>query len=56
MNRIFIFLFLLLGMSAAVQAQRQVLIFSKTKGFRHGSIEKGAEVLKQLLDKEKNKI
>ncbi|WP_294184452.1 ThuA domain-containing protein [uncultured Sphingobacterium sp.] len=55
MNRIFIFLFLLLGISAAVQAQRQVLIFSKTKGFRHGSIEKGAQVLKQLLEKEKIK-
>ena len=55
MNRIFIFLFFLFGTIVHAHAQRQVLIFSKTQGFRHKSIEKGVQVLTQLLDKVKIK-
>lgn len=53
MSKLFIFLFSLFTVTLTANAQKQVLIFSKTQGFRHGSIEKGARVLKQLLDKEK---
>lgn len=53
MNKLLIFLLFLFGVTLSSHAQKRVLIFSKTKGFRHSSIEKGAEVLKQLLDKEK---
>jgi len=52
MNRLLILLFFILATGFVANAQRRVLIFSKTKGFRHSSIEKGAEVLKLLLDKE----
>lgn len=53
MNKFFIFLFFFFAVSMTAIAQKRVLIFSKTQGFRHSSIEKGAQVLKQLLDKEK---
>lgn len=53
MNKFSIFLFFFFAVSMTAIAQKRVLIFSKTQGFRHGSIEKGAQVLKQLLDKEK---
>jgi len=53
MNKFFIFLFFFFAMTMTAIAQKRVLIFSKTQGFRHSSIEKGAQVLKQLLDKEK---
>lgn len=53
MNKFFICLFFFLAVTMIVSAQKKVLIFSKTQGFRHSSIEKGAQVLKQLLDKEK---
>ena len=53
MNKFFIFLFFIFAVSMTAIAQKRVLIFSKTQGFRHSSIEKGAQVLKQLLDKEK---
>jgi len=53
MNKFFIFLFFFFAVTMTAIAQKRVLIFSKTQGFRHSSIEKGAQVLKQLLDKEK---
>ncbi|WP_104381460.1 ThuA domain-containing protein [Sphingobacterium sp. HMA12] len=53
MNKFFIFLFFFFAVTLTAIAQKKVLIFSKTQGFRHSSIEKGAQVLKQLLDKEK---
>ncbi|RKE55532.1 ThuA domain-containing protein [Sphingobacterium detergens] len=53
MNKFFIFLFFFFAVTVTAIAQKRVLIFSKTQGFRHSSIEKGAQVLKQLLDKEK---
>jgi len=53
MNKFFIFLFFFFAVTMTAVAQKRVLIFSKTQGFRHSSIEKGAQVLKQLLDKEK---
>lgn len=53
MNKFFIFLFFFFAVSMTAIAQKRVLIFSKTQGFRHSSIEKGAQVLKQLLYKEK---
>jgi len=47
---IFILVFLFSFFISAVKAQDvRVLIFSKTMGFRHGSIEKGREVLARLL-------
>lgn len=36
-----------------LSAQERILIFSKTTGFRHESIEHGAEVLKQLASSNK---
>jgi len=53
MNKFSIFLFFFFAVTMTAIAQKRVLIFSKTQGFRHSSIEKGAQVLKQLLDKEK---
>jgi len=53
MNKIFIFLFVFFAATMTISAQKKVLIFSKTQGFRHSSIEKGAQVLKRLLDNEK---
>ena len=53
MNKIFIFLFVFFAATMTSSAQKKVLIFSKTQGFRHSSIEKGAQVLKRLLDNEK---
>lgn len=53
MNKFFIFLFVFFAATATSSAQKKVLIFSKTQGFRHSSIEKGAQVLKRLLDNEK---
>ena len=53
MNKFFISLCFFFAVSVTAIAQKKVLIFSKTQGFRHSSIEKGAQVLKQLLDKEK---
>ena len=37
---------------SASQAQKKVLIFTKTTGFRHDNIEKGVVVLKDILKKE----
>lgn len=53
MNKFFIFLFVFFAATTTSSAQKKVLIFSKTQGFRHSSIEKGAQVLKRLLDNEK---
>ncbi|MDF2478593.1 MAG: Crp/Fnr family transcriptional regulator [Sphingobacterium sp.] len=53
MNKFFIFLFVFFAATTTSSAQKKILIFSKTQGFRHSSIEKGAQVLKRLLDNEK---
>jgi len=57
MNRTFIVTLVLLllfgyGPAYAQNAKKQVLIFSKTTGFRHSSIEHGVSVLTALFEKE----
>lgn len=52
-NRVIAFVGLLWGlfgvMSLYAQAQQSVLIFTKTTGFRHASIPKGVETVRNLL-------
>ncbi|MFL1010671.1 ThuA domain-containing protein [Flavisericum labens] len=45
--KVFLGIFLALSLSAC-KAPNQVLVFTKTEGFRHKSIEKGVETLKEL--------
>ncbi len=49
---VFFITFFSIDLSAQSPSDQQVLIFSKTEGFRHGSIETGTKALQQLATNE----
>mgnify|MGYP001965559611 CR=1 FL=1 len=52
----FIILVLTIALSACQPQPKELLVFSKTAGFRHGSIETGAQALKKLGEENGYKV
>lgn len=51
LSKVIVFFLVLIVIFSSVEAQNgKVLIFSKTKGFRHGSIQKGTEVITKICN------